>query len=44
MDKAFGNGRFSRNMLEMAKFNKANPLMRENLQFGSDEDMRTLKA
>jgi Cdc6-like AAA superfamily ATPase len=44
MDKAFGNGRFSRNMLEMAKFNQANRLMRESLQFVSDEEMRTLTA
>ena len=44
MDKAFGNGRFSRNMLEMAKFNQANRLMRENLKFVSDEEMRTLRA
>ena len=44
LDKGFGNGRFSRNMLEMAKFNQANRLMKEGLQFVSDEEMRTLKA
>jgi SpoVK/Ycf46/Vps4 family AAA+-type ATPase len=43
-DKGFGNGRFSRNMLEMAKFNQANRLMKESLQFVSDEEMRTLTA
>ena len=44
LDKGFGNGRFSRNMLEMAKFNQANRLMKEKLQFVSDEEMRTLTA
>jgi Cdc6-like AAA superfamily ATPase len=44
LDKGFGNGRFSRNMLEMAKFNQANRLMKESLQFVSDEEMRTLTA
>lgn len=43
-DKAFGNGRFARNLLETAKFNQANRLMREDLQYVSDDAIRTLTA
>lgn len=43
-DKAFGNGRFARNLLESAKFNQANRLMREDLQYISDDAIRTLTA
>ena len=43
-DKAFGNGRFARNLLEQAKFNQANRFMQMDLQYVSDEEMRTLTA
>ena len=44
LDKGFGNGRFARNLLEKAKFNQANRFMGKDLQFISDEEMRTLTA
>ena len=44
LDKAYGNGRFARNLLEKAKFNQANRFMKKDLQFLSDEEMRTLTA
>lgn len=44
LDKGFGNGRFARNLLEKAKFNQANRFMKKDLQFVSDEEMRTLMA
>ena len=44
LEKGFGNGRFARNLLEKAKFNQANRFMRKDLQFLSDEEMRTLTA
>ena len=43
-DKAFGNGRFARNLLEKAKFNQANRFMQKDLRFVSDEDICTLVA
>lgn len=43
-DKAFGNGRFARNLLEQAKFNQANRLVRKDLRFTSDEEICTLTA
>ena len=43
-DRAFGNGRFARNLLEQAKFNQANRLMRKELQYLSDDEIRTLTA
>lgn len=44
MDKAFGNGRFARNLLEQAKFNQANRFMAKDLRFVSDEELCTLIA
>lgn len=44
LDKGFGNGRFARNLLEKAKFNQANRFMKKDLQFVSDDEMRTLTA
>ena len=44
LDKGYGNGRFARNLLEKAKFNQANRFMKKDLQFLSDEEMRTLTA
>jgi len=43
-DVGFGNGRFARNLLEKAKFNQANRFMKSDLQFVSDNEMRTLTA
>lgn len=43
-DKAFGNGRFARNLLEKAKFNQANRFMQMDLQYVSDEEICTLTA
>ena len=43
-DKAFGNGRFARNLLEKAKFNQANRLIKQDLRFVSDDEIRTLIA
>lgn len=43
-DKAFGNGRFARNLLEKAKVNQANRFMQKDLRFVSDEDICTLVA
>ena len=43
-DKAFGNGRFARNLLEKAKFNQANRFMAKDLQFVSDDEICTLVA
>jgi SpoVK/Ycf46/Vps4 family AAA+-type ATPase len=43
-DKAFGNGRFARNLLEKAKFNQANRFMQKNLRFVSDDEICTLIA
>jgi SpoVK/Ycf46/Vps4 family AAA+-type ATPase len=43
-DKAFGNGRFARNLLEKAKFNQANRFMQKNLRFVSDDEICTLVA
>ena len=43
-DKAFGNGRFARNLLEKAKFNQANRFMQKDLRFVSDEEICTLVA
>lgn len=43
-DKAFGNGRFARNLLEKAKFNQANRLIKQDLRFVSDDEIRTLTA
>ena len=43
-DVGFGNGRFARNLLEKAKFNQANRFMKRDLQFVSDDEMRTLTA
>ncbi len=43
-DKAFGNGRFARNLLEKAKFNQANRFMKMDLAFVSDDEIRTLTA
>jgi AAA+ superfamily predicted ATPase len=43
-DKAFGNGRFARNLLEKAKFNQANRFMKMDLQYVSDEEICTLTA
>lgn len=43
-DKAFGNGRFARNLLEKAKFNQANRFMKRDLAFVSDEEICTLVA
>ena len=43
LDKAFGNGRFARNLLEKAKFNQANRFAKMDMQFVSDEELRTLK-
>ena len=34
-DKAFGNGRFARNLLEKAKFNQANRFMQMDLQYAT---------
>lgn len=44
LDKGFGNGRFARNLLEKAKLNQANRFMNKDLQFVSNEEMRTLTA
>lgn len=44
LDKGFGNGRFARNLLERAKLNQANRFMKKDLQFVSDDEMRTLTA
>ena len=44
LDKGFGNGRFARNLLEKAKFNQANRFMKKDLQFVSNDEMRTLTA
>ena len=44
LDKGFGNGRFARNLLEKAKLNQANRFMKKDLQFVSNEEMRTLTA
>lgn len=43
-DKAFGNGRFARNLLEKAKFNQANRFMQKDLRFVSDDEICTLVA
>ena len=43
-DKAFGNGRFARNLLEQAKFNQANRFMQKDLRFVSDDEICTLVA
>ena len=43
-DKAFGNGRFARNLLEKAKFNQANRFMQKDLRFVSDDEICTLIA
>ncbi len=43
-DRAFGNGRFARNLLEKAKFNQANRFMKMDLAFVSDDEIRTLTA
>lgn len=43
-DKAFGNGRFARNLLEKAKFNQADRFMKKDLAFISDDEIRTLTA
>lgn len=43
-DKAFGNGRFARNLLEKAKFNQANRFMKKDLAFVSNEEICTLIA
>ena len=44
LDKGFGNGRFARNLLEKAKLNQANRFMKKDLQFVSNDEMRTLMA
>lgn len=44
LEKGFGNGRYARNLLEKAKFNQANRFMKKDLQFVSDDEMRTLTA
>ena len=44
LDKGFGNGRFARNLLEMAKFNQANRFMKRDLQFVSNDEICTLTA
>ena len=44
LDKGFGNGRFARNLLEKAKLNQANRFMKKDLQFVSNDEMRTLTA
>ena len=44
LDKGFGNGRFARNLLEKAKLNQANRFMQKDLQYVSDEELRTLTA
>ena len=43
-DKAFGNGRFARNLLEKAKFNQANRFMQKDLRFVSNDEICTLAA
>ncbi|MBR2903619.1 MAG: AAA family ATPase, partial [Clostridia bacterium] len=43
-DKAFGNGRYARNILEKAKFHQANRLAKNDVNFISDEEICTLKA
>ena len=44
LDKGFGNGRFARNLVEKAKFNQANRMSKKDLQFVSNEELRTLSA
>ena len=44
LDKGFGNGRFARNLLEKAKLNQANRFMKKDLQFVTNDEMRTLTA
>lgn len=43
-DKAFGNGRFARNLLEQAKFTQAKRILKMDLRFVSDDELRTLTA
>lgn len=43
-DASFGNGRYARNLIEKAKFRQADRLVKEDLQFISDDDMTLLKT
>ncbi|MGN0815040.1 MAG: AAA family ATPase [Candidatus Coproplasma sp.] len=43
-NKGFGNGRFARNLIEKAKLNQANRLMKKDMRYVSDEEIRTLTA
>ena len=43
-EASFGNGRYARNLIEKAKLNQADRLIKKDLQFISDDDMTLLKA
>lgn len=43
-DPSFGNGRFARNVLEKAKLNQANRIVKQDVEYLSDEQLKTIVA
>ncbi len=43
-DPSFGNGRFARNVLEKAKLNQANRIVKQDVEYLSNEQLKTIVA